>query len=166
MQWGVQSTGDAIPFHDDEPAHWQRVHHAEQVGSGLIKIWRGWSTFLWICRFRIWNLDISRPETIQAMQWKVMILKRKSWVFPFVQSIKSILVKFPKLCPRHDTSLRKIFFLSLFQRSEEGKKTGYDGKLWNRTLRRLTLWKRSWIEPVDSTHSVECCSSFQERSGC
>ena len=97
-----------------------------------------------------------------------MILKRKSWVFPFVQlnfSIKSILVKFPKLCPRHDTSLRKIFFLSLFQRSEEGKKTGYDGKLWNRTLRRLTLWKRSWIEPVDSTLSVECCSSFQERRG-
>ena len=61
--------------------------------------------------------------------------------------------------------MTQVFFLSLFQRSEEGKKTGYDGKLWNRTLRRLTLWKRSWMEPVNSTHSVECCSSFQERRG-
>ena len=97
-----------------------------------------------------------------------MILKRKSWVFPFVQlnfSIKSILVRFPKLCPRHDTSFREIFFHSFFQRSEEWNRTGCDGKLWNRTLRRLTLRKRSWIEPVDSTLSVECCSSFQERRG-
>ena len=71
----------------------------------------------------------------------------KSWVFPFLQiifSIKSILVRFPKLSPRHDTSFRKISFLSLFQRSEEGNGNGCDGKLWNRTLRRLTLWKRSW----------------------
>ena len=94
--------------------------------------------------------------------------KKKSWVFPFVQSkysITSIPVRFPKLCPKHDTSFRKIFLLSLFQRLERNRTSGCDGKLWNRTLRRLTLWKRSWIEPVDSTHSVECCSSFQERRG-
>ena len=94
--------------------------------------------------------------------------KKKSWVFPFVQSkysITSIPVRFPKLCPKHDTSFRKIFFLSMFQRSEEGNENGFESKLWNRTLRRLTLWKRSWIEPVDSTLSVECCSSFQERRG-
>ena len=94
--------------------------------------------------------------------------KKKSWAFPFVQSkysITSILVRFPKLCPKHDTSFRKIFLLSLFQRLERNRTSGCDGKLWNRTLRRLTLWKRSWMEPVNSTHSVECCSSFQERRG-